>query len=211
MQKHNDCEKRYFPLRIENLSTETRARDGNNVEMLAGRAMVLDEFTTITDRWGDEFQEKFSKESINETLADGHKIMALYNHDWSCLMGSNADNLTLTLKSDGLYFELIPKNFDFDKRIVELIKSGTIDGCSIGFRVLDYYWEEKEGIFFRIITKIELYEISFTPIPAYEQTNVDVDVRKARETEMPPPNIEPEEEERNRIITASEELLKTLG
>jgi len=207
-----NCEKRAFPLKLEKITHETRSRDGQSVEILTGKAMALDEFTTIIDRWGDEFQEKFTKNCMDETLADGHKIMALYNHSWLALMGSTADNLTLALKDDGLYFEFIPKNFEFDRRIIEFIKSGTIDGCSIGFRALEWYWEEKDGTFFRIITKIELYEITFTPIPAYSQTSVEVEVRKA-DVAAPPPQSSGESdiEERSRILAEVDKLLETLG
>lgn len=199
-------EKRTFPLKVDKLAIENRAKNGQTLEVLTGRAVVFEEFTTLIDRWGDEFQEKFTKECMNETLADGHKIIALFNHSWVNLLGSTADNLTLDLREDGLHFELIPKSFEYDKRIIEFIKSGTIDGCSIGFRILESHWEEKDGQWFRIIEKIELYEITFTPLPAYEQTGVNVEVRKARVDV--PVNALISDEERSKILTETDEILK---
>jgi hypothetical protein len=143
--------------------------------------------------------------------------MALYNHDWSCLMGSTADNMTLEKKTDGLYFEFTPKGFEFDRRIVEFVKSGTIDGCSIGFRIARgadgipmVRWDYKDEVWYRVIEKIDLYEITFTPIPAYESTNVDVEVRKLSETEAEPPENGITEEERVRILSETEAILKKL-
>ena len=212
-----NLEKRVFPLKLEALTVETRAANGQATEVLKGKAAVFDEFTEITNRWGDKFMEKFSKNCMDETLADGHKVMALFNHDWSCLMGSTADNLKLEKKADGLYFEFTPKGFEFDRRITELVRSGTIDGCSIGYRVPEdnadgtrnVLWDKKDGLWHRCVEKIELYEVSFTPIPAYEQTTVDVEVRKL---DAPEENDEPPDgEERKRIIAEAEETLKRIS
>jgi len=196
-----------FPLKVEAASIETRAVNGQSVEVLVGRAAVFDEFTPLRDRWGDVFNERFAAGCMSKTLGDGHKVMILYNHDWTCLLGSTADVITLTLKSDGLYFEYTPKNFEFDRRIVDLVRSGTIDGCSIGYRVTDHDWEEKDGSWFRTVTEIELYEISLTPIPAYEQTSVDIEVRKDAQKPEPPTD---DAEERSKILSEANALLSQI-
>ena len=167
-------ETRYAPIKVGRPTVETRTKDGKGSgDILKGKAAVFDEFAEITNRFGDTFMEKFSKDCMNETLADGHKVMALFNHDWSCLMGSTADNLTLVKKDDGLYFELTTKGFDLDRRITELVRSGTIDACSIGFQVTEDVWRTVNGMKHRLIEKIELHEITLTPIPAYERTSVE--------------------------------------
>ena len=203
-------EKRAIPLKLKGVSIETRSASGRDEEVLTGRAAVFEEFTELHDRWGDTFYEKFDQNSMDKTLADGHKIMILYNHSWDCLLGSTASNLTLTLKKDGLYFEYTPKNFDFDRRIVDFVRDGTIVGCSIGYFVTDYYWEEKEGEYFRIIKEIELLEMTLTPIPAYEQTSVDIEVRKVS-TAVANKSDAGDIENRNKIASDAEELLKKLN
>jgi len=190
----NKYENRTTPLRIENRI------ENNHGKVLKGRAAVFNEFTTMHDYRGDEFQEKFATGCMNETLSDGHKIMALYNHSWSNLLGSTADNLKLKLKADSLCFELTPKGYELDRRIAEHVESGTIDGCSIGFRVLEDRWENKNDQWFRVIEKIELFEITLTPIPAYGQTAVIVETLKAPEAD--------EYEERRQIL---EETTQTLA
>lgn len=174
----DDYEKRTFSLKVKNVQIQKRDNQGQQSEVLTGYAAVFEQFTELTDWWGDVFYEKLTKDSMNNTLADGHKIFALFNHSWRDLLGSTGDNLTLEIREDGLYFELVPMNFEFDRRIVEMTRSGTIGGCSIGFSILDQEWEERDGEWFRIIKEIVLYEITFTPIPAYPQTTIQVDLRK---------------------------------
>ncbi|GMR65824.1 HK97 family phage prohead protease [Bacillus sp. MN7755] len=180
----DDYEKRTFSLKVKNVQIQKRDNQGQQSEVLTGYAAVFDQFTELTDWWGDVFYEKLTQDSMNNTLADGHKIFALFNHSWRDLLGSTGDNLTLEIREDGLYFELVPKNFEFDRRVVEMTRSGTIGGCSIGFSIFDQEWEERDGEWFRIIKEISLYEITFTPIPAYPQTSIQVDLRKVESGEF---------------------------
>lgn len=218
-------EKRTFTMKTKDVSVEKREANGKQVEVLTGYAAVFEQFTELADWWGDTFHEKFTADSMDETLSDGHVIYALFNHSWRDLMGSTVDNVTLEKRNEGLYFELIPKNFEFDRRIIELVRGGTIGGCSIGFRVLDQDWEEKDGDYFRIIRKVDLYEITFTPIPAYAQTSISVDLREintknAEKREKNPPESEEktdftsknaEEEERKAILAEVENTLKQIS
>ena len=198
-------EKRVFPLRVMP-AIEIRGKSGQTVEVLTGRAAVFDEFTEMKDLLGDTFQEQFAAGCMTEILDDGHKIMALFNHDWSGLLGSTEDNLTLALKSDGLYFEFVPKRFEFDRRIAELVRTGTIDGCSIGFKVIRDKWEVKNEKTFHTIEALDLFEVTFTPIPAYAQTAIGIKVREAinGETEAT------EREERRQILAYVERISSML-
>ncbi|MCL2225798.1 MAG: HK97 family phage prohead protease [Defluviitaleaceae bacterium] len=207
-----NCEKRTFTLKIDANSIETRAVNGKNTEIITGRAVVFDEYTKLADRWGESFFERFSADCMRDTLGDGHKIIILYNHSWDNLLGSTVDVLTLQLKSDGLYFEYTPKNFELERRIVDLVRSGTIDGCSIGFNVTDQQWEEKDGSYFRTIKAIELHEMSLTPIAAYEQTSVNIESRKSASTEnVPQADGSNEAEERSKILSNADALLKKIN
>lgn len=153
-------------------SIDTRAiGTGNAIE---GIAAVYDEFTQLYDWWGDTFYERIQKGALKDTLADGHDIFALKNHNWSDILGRTGANLTLSEQEKGLFFELKPNNSTLGRDILEDVRSGLIKGCSIGFRILDQYWEERDGDWFRTITKIELHEITLTPIPAYTSTTAEV-------------------------------------
>jgi len=209
MTQAKNCEKRTFALKTGANPLEMRDTNGKSTEVLVGKAAVFDEFTEIRDCWGEKFFERFSPDCMKNTLANGHKVMILHNHSWDALLGSTADVLVLTAKSDGLYFEFTPKNFEFDRRIADFVRSGTIDGVSIGWRTIDQEWEQRDGEWFRTILEIELYEISLTPIPAYGQTTVEIELRKliSEETESTPAETT---EERTRILEEANNFLKKL-
>ena len=155
-------------------ANEEQRQKGDNKLVISGYAMRFDE-TALISGWDSVFEERFHPNCLTETLADGHKIMLLYNHYWSEVLGSTAGNVRLENRKDGLYFEYEPMKFEKDLRILELIRNGTIDGCSIGFRVEKDKWEKVDYGVLRTIEKISLYEITLTPIPAYTTTSVKVD------------------------------------
>jgi len=155
------------------LNLETRS-EGENTNKVIGYAAVYDEFTKITDRWGDSFHEKISRDAAKTSLEDGHEVFALKNHNWDMVLGRTGANLILKNDDKGIYFELTPNNSTLANDLKEDVRSGIIKQCSIGFRILDQEWEEKEGEYFRIIKEIELFEITLTPIPAYTSTSAEV-------------------------------------
>ncbi|EQC1536945.1 HK97 family phage prohead protease [Clostridium botulinum] len=177
------------------LNLETRS-EGDNGNKIVGYAAVYDEFTRLTDRWGDYFYEKISRDAAKESLEDGHEIFALKNHNWDMVLGRTDANLTLKNDEQGIYFELTPNNSTLANDLKEDVKSGIIKQCSIGFRILDQEWEEKEGEYFRVIKQIELFEITLTPIPAY--TNTTAEVRSL--------NSSQNQDEKNKINTRTADL-----
>ncbi|SFT04150.1 HK97 family phage prohead protease [Marininema halotolerans] len=156
------------------LELNTRTAEGSKKPKISGRAAVYDEFTEIQDYWGDTFHERIQKGAISESISKGHDIFALRNHNWSDVLGRTGANLTLSDKEEGLYFELAPNDSTLGRDTMEDIRSGLIKGCSIGFRIEDEEWEERDGAFFRTITEIELLEVTLTPIPAYTSTTAEV-------------------------------------
>lgn len=60
---------------------------------------------------------------------------------------------------------------DFGKRIHSLLKMGALEGLSIGYRTVKCEFEDKERI--RILTKLDLFEISIVTMPANEDALID--------------------------------------
>ena len=116
------------------------------------------------------FYEEVNKGAFDKTLADGHNIYAMYNHDDSKILGSTRSNsLKLYTDNIGLAFELeINSNISYAKDLYELVSNGDIEGCSFGFYVTDDSWSYTEdGIDLRTINEVELVEVTITPFPAY--------------------------------------------
>lgn len=120
------------------------------------------------------FYEEVDSRAFDETLKSGNNIFALYNHDWDKILGSTR-NGTLELKTDdvGLHFTLKPiakTSFMQDAR--ELVDSGELRGMSFGFIAKQDEWERSSEGDIRILKEIDLREVTLTPMPAYESSEV---------------------------------------
>lgn len=128
----------------------------------------INKFNTRSQYMG--FYEEVSSNAFDNTLADGHNIYAMYNHDDSKILGSTrSGNLRLFTDEIGLRFELdINENISYAKDLYELVSNNDINGCSFGFYVNDDSWSRTdEGIDLRTINEVELIEVTITPFPAY--------------------------------------------
>ncbi|MFD2681209.1 HK97 family phage prohead protease [Bacillus seohaeanensis] len=128
----------------------------------------INKFNTRSQFMG--FFEQVDKNAFNRTLADGHNIFGLYNHDSSKILGSTKTNsLQLFVDDIGLRFSLnINPNVSYAKDTYELVRSGDVEGCSFGFYVTDDDWDYLEdGTELRVIKDLELIEVTITPFPAY--------------------------------------------
>lgn len=152
-------------------SLETRETEENS-KVIKG---YINKFNTRSQYMG--FYEEVQLGAFDKTLADGHNIFAMYNHNSDMILGSTrANSLTLKVDDIGLAFELrVNDNISYAKDLYELVNEGTVDGCSFGFYVVDDSWQTtSEGIDLRIIKEIELLEATITPFPAYLDSSASV-------------------------------------
>jgi uncharacterized protein len=188
---------------------ETRSQADTNPK-ITGRAAVYGEFHLLMDMWGDHFYERIQQGALTETLAGDHDIFALKNHNWNEILGRTGTNLALSDQENGLYFELVPNQSTLGRDILEDVRSGLIQGCSIGFRIVDQEWEERKGGWFRTINRLELREITLTPIPAYTSTSAEVRSLTPDQVKVDPTQIDPEQEERSFMLVEAERIQRTL-
>lgn len=163
-----EMEKRTVNLEIRSANTEERK--------IEGYAAVFDEnYTLIRDKWGEKYYERIVKGAFAETLKEkADDIFMLINHDWNKVVGRSNSNLILEEDEKGLRFELTVPNTTDGNDLLENVKNKLIQGCSFGFNIKDDItrWDEKWN-FYRDITKVELFEITATPIPAYADTEIN--------------------------------------
>lgn len=160
-------EKRAVNLEIRNSNTEERKIEGY-------AAVFSEEFTQLSDRWGDKFFEKISKGAFIKTLGDNERDkLMLINHDWNRVVGRTNSNLVLEEDEKGLRFTLTVPNTTEGNDLLENVRLGLIKGCSFGFNITKQItrWDE-DWNFYREITEVDLFEISATPIPAYQDTEI---------------------------------------
>lgn len=148
--------------------TDIETRAENEANIITG---YVAKFNSLSQYLG--FYETISPDAFNKTLADGHNIFALYNHDYDKLLGSTATNtLQLNVDNVGLRFTLsINSNISYAKDTYELVKSGQIQGCSFGFICNNDSWSlQEDGSDLRTLLDVQLLEITLTPYPAYTST-----------------------------------------
>ncbi|GAA0857724.1 HK97 family phage prohead protease [Clostridium nitritogenes] len=144
---------------------KTRTEENSSERIISG---YINKFNTRSQFMG--FYEEVDNGAFDKTLADGHNIYAMYNHNSDKILGSTrSGSLKLNVDNVGLHFELrINPNISYASDIAELVKSGDLEGCSFGFWVTDDEWTYTEDkVDLRIIKEVELIEVTITPFPAY--------------------------------------------
>ncbi|WP_415325730.1 HK97 family phage prohead protease [Clostridium perfringens] len=144
---------------------ETRTLEDTEEKVISG---YINKFNTRSQYLG--FFEEVLPGAFDKTLADGHNIYAMYNHNADMILGSTkSGSLKLNTDEVGLHFELkINSNISYANDLYELVSNGDIDGCSFGFYVLDDEWTYTEDkVDLRKVKEVELIEVTITPFPAY--------------------------------------------
>lgn len=179
---------------------EARSNEESGVKTISGYASKYNvESQVLRDWWGDKFVEVVAEGAFDNSLIN-NTIKALYNHNTDNVLGSTKSG-TLRLESDsvGLRFDIDLPNTTVANDLYESVKRGDVDGTSFGFKVLDDKWSkvEKDGeeIMKRTLLEVELYEISPTPFPAYEDTEVD-----CRSLEKIKTSVKKKEEKRSNLL-----------
>lgn len=123
------------------------------------------------------FIEYISRDALNDV--DFSKTLLLYAHDYNKIL-AREDSGTLTTKIDdsGLHFTAKLPNTTLANDVREDINAGNLKGCSFGFTIApngDRYDTDSKGQTIHYVDKIDsVSELTITPIPAYNQTSVQV-------------------------------------
>lgn len=145
------------------IATEFRAT-GRKLE---GLAVPYGVETRIAD-----FSEIVLPGSFSTTLADGHDILALVDHDnGKVLARTKAGTLRLSETTRGLEFSLDVPHTSYGNDILALVESRNAGGMSFGFSVPSggERWVEDR----RELRSVTLHEISVVAShPAYDKTVV---------------------------------------
>ncbi|OMF35270.1 peptidase U35 [Paenibacillus sp. FSL H8-0548] len=144
------------------------------VRTVEGYAVKWDTLSQKLGYWR-RFQEQFNKGAFTNSLANFDQ-RALWSHDTNQVLG-RTKNGTLRLTEDevGLRFEIDLPNSPMGDNAYESIKRGDVDGVSFGFRQKVEEWDEKDpDNIVRTVKEADLFEISPTGFPAYQDSEVDV-------------------------------------
>jgi len=144
---------------------------------LQGNGRTVGGYAAVFARPADlgDFTEEIRAGAFAASLVSGQNVKALYHHQTDALLGTTrAQTLRLAQDDKGLRFTLDLPDTTHGRDIAELIRRGDIAGCSVGFRVRDggQTWEDRNGKAYRLLTDLDLIEITLTHDPAYQDTSV---------------------------------------
>jgi len=151
------------------IETRTQKLAANGGNTLAGYAAVFNSPAVIAG----QFVEIIAPSAFANSLK-ANDVVALMAHDTGRVLGRTSSG-TLTLAEDkrGLSFSLdIDPSTPDGATALGLVRRRDIAGCSFGFQVRAEAWRETDGLPVRTLEEIDLFEITLTAWPAYQDTTV---------------------------------------
>lgn len=144
------------------------AQDGAESRTAIGYAVLYDSTTDIMGLWTETIAPGAFDKSLQQ-----RDVIAIHSHDSARIVGrKNAGTLTLRSDAKGLAFEnLLPDTSDGRDLAVQ-IDRGDIAGMSFGFRAAKQEWDDTVDPPHRNIVEAELFEITYTALPQYANTEV---------------------------------------
>ena len=142
-----------------------------NGKKLTGYAALFDVETDL-----GEFVEVIRRGAFTRTLAapSSINIRAIYEHDGKALLGRlGAATLRLEEDTHGLKFEIDLPNTNLGRDLAELVTRGDVAGCSFGFLPVTDTWADGPKPV-RELLDVDLFEITITASPQYDETTVQV-------------------------------------
>lgn len=116
---------------------------------------------------------------------DLSQLLLLYSHDYQNVLASaSSDTLSIDNREDGLYFSAQLPNTSLGNDVAELVATKRVSGMSFGFKIAEGgdTWTQQDDKVIHTVNKIEsMSEISITPIPAYQETQVSTQVKRSLE------------------------------
>ena len=116
---------------------------------------------------------------------DLSQLLLLYSHDYQNVLASiPSGSLSVEDKEDGLHFIAELPNTSLGNDVAELVATKRVGGMSFGFKIADGgdQWRQQGNTAVHIVNQISsMSEISITPIPAYQETQVSTQVQRSLE------------------------------
>lgn len=159
-------------IRVYDVELEVRASTENNTMTLRGLAIP---YNKMSEDLG--FREIISSGACQRALSKNPDLLALYEHDYSNLLGRTSNDTLRTIETErGLEVEIDLPETSLGKDLKVLIENRTLSKMSFGFSTgyESTEWSSMEdGSDLRTINHIDtLYEVSIVSNPAYTDTEV---------------------------------------
>ncbi|MDD5486688.1 MAG: HK97 family phage prohead protease [Dehalococcoidales bacterium] len=195
-------------------TAEIRAAGEGEDKKVSGLGIVYDEWTEL---WPG-YKERIKKGAVKMAA----EVKSFFNHDPGKILATLDSNPALELKDTdkGLeYISPIPPT-SYGKDLEINLERGNVRGSSFAFDIdRDRMSEDEDGIFYRDIEELTLYEVGPVTNPAYIQTTAAL--RSAKEAleawkaeqkpdEPPAEPDEPEEPIARNLCERRQKLMESL-
>jgi len=149
-------------LRTSTVLLAVEAREDGKPDVLVGYAATFDQPYPV-----DIVQETIDQRAFDRTLKEQPDVFALIGHDMSRVI-ARTKNGTMLLSPDqrGLRVEISPVDTQESRDAFALVRSGTLDSMSFGFRINKQQYKNLEGQVHRRIMDLDLFEVSLVAFPA---------------------------------------------
>ena len=114
------------------------------------------------------FYETLKPGCFSKTISDGFNVRALFNHETSKILGA-VKNGTLSFQDtpESLNAQITLPETREAEDVYNLIKTGYIENCSFGMRVIKDEWRQQDKKQYRDVHEAHLVEVSPVTFPAY--------------------------------------------
>lgn len=154
-----------------------------------GHFALFDVWTEING-WEGNFLERIAPGAAAKTIQErGDRYKVLFNHGFDPQIGDKPLGKSAMIREDdtGVYHEVPFARTSYADDILELIRSGAIDGQSFMFSVTRDEWDDEpdpsdhnpKGLPERTIREFKLFEAGPVTFPAYEATTTGIRSRDA--------------------------------
>lgn len=151
----------------EGLELRAIAADGTP-PTATGYAVLFNRPTDIGGMWTEEIAPGAFAKSLQE-----RDVIAIRSHETARVVGrKGAGTLALREDAKGLAFDNELPDTNDGRDLAVLINRRDIAGMSFGFIATKQMWDDTVSPPKRTIQEAELYEITYTAIPQYDDTEV---------------------------------------
>lgn len=160
------------------------------------------------------FRELIEPGAFSRHLRSDPDVRALIEHDPTKIIGRTTSGTLQLVEDDaGVRVTIDPPDNQTGKDVTESIRRGDLRSMSFGFRAINDSWATVDGESVRTISEAELFDVSVTAFPSYQDTSIAVRSlnrwkKENRSMSGLPANVETPEEKMLKTETPEDSLLK---
>lgn len=125
-------------------------------------------------RLWEDYYERIMPGAFDDAIRNDD-VRCLFNHDVNQVLGrSKSGTLTLSVDSRGLRYACDCPDTSVGRDVATMIERGDVSGSSFGFLPVETQYREEDGVWYRELLKVQLFDVSPVTFPAYHGTTTEI-------------------------------------